>query len=59
MQLIQVNTPALAQAWIEMPLDIYKNDPMYIRPLDKDIQEVFDTEKNKLLKSIVCQSEQL
>lgn len=55
MQLIQVNTPALAQAWIEMPLDIYKNDPMYIRPLDKDIQEVFDAKKNKLLKSGECE----
>ena len=33
-----------------MPLDIYKNDPEYIRPLNKDILAVFDKEKNKAFR---------
>ncbi len=33
-----------------MPRVIYKNDPNWIRPLDKDIEAVFDPAKNKLLK---------
>lgn len=30
-----------------LPLKIYKGDPNWIRPLDKDINAVFDKEKNK------------
>ncbi len=29
---------------------MYKNDPNYIRPLDKDVNNVFDPKKNKLLR---------
>lgn len=29
---------------------MYKNDPNYIRPLDKDVNNVFDPAKNKLLR---------
>lgn len=50
MQLIEVNTPELAQEFLDVQLKLYKKDPNYIRPLDKDIHNVFDTKKNKLLK---------
>lgn len=33
-----------------MPALIYKNDPHYIRPLNKDIEEVFDEKKNKAFR---------
>jgi hypothetical protein len=28
--------------FLNVALDIYKNDPNWIRPLDKDINDVFD-----------------
>lgn len=36
--------------FLEVPLSIYKNDPNWVRPLDKDINDIFDPEKNKLFK---------
>lgn len=51
MQLIEVNTPELAQEFLMMQVRLYKKDPNYIRPLDKDIDNVFDPKKNKLLKA--------
>jgi hypothetical protein len=50
MQLIEVTTPELAQEFIMVQVNLYKKDPNYIRPLDKDIHNVFDPKKNKLLR---------
>lgn len=47
MQLIPVSNQKLAKEFLEVPLFIYQNDPNYIRPLDKDIEAVFDPKKNK------------
>lgn len=47
MQLIPVSNKKLAKEFLEVPTFIYKNDPNYIRPLDKDIEAVFDPKKNK------------
>lgn len=55
MKKILVNNLSLAQAFLEMPLAIYKNDKAYIRPLDKDIEEVFDTSKNKFFRHGECE----
>ncbi|MFT2011052.1 hypothetical protein ACMA1I_20450 [Pontibacter sp. 13R65] len=51
MQLIEVTTPKLAQDFLMVQVQLYKNDPHYIRPLDKDINNVFDPKKNKLLRN--------
>lgn len=51
MNLIEVNTPALARDFIKVNVLINQNDPNYIRPLDKDINEVFDKDKNKSFRS--------
>ncbi|WP_162053881.1 hypothetical protein [Pontibacter pamirensis] len=51
MQLIEVNTPELAQEFLMMQVRLYKKDPNYIRPLDKDVDNVFDPKKNKLLRA--------
>ena len=48
MKLIEVNTGKLARDFIEVNVELYKNDEKYIRPLDKDINEVFDESKNVL-----------
>lgn len=55
LQKVVVNTPELQQAFIKMPLALYKDDPNYIQPLDKDIREVFDREKNKYFKFGECE----
>ncbi|MEX0968341.1 MAG: hypothetical protein WD077_13985 [Bacteroidia bacterium] len=50
MKFIEVNNKATARMFLEMPVDIYKNDPKWIRPLDKDIELVFDQEQNKFFR---------
>ncbi|AKD05806.1 hypothetical protein POKO110462_08510 [Pontibacter korlensis] len=50
MKLIEVNTPELAQQFLMLQVRMYKKDPNYIRPLDKDIDNIFDPKKNKLLR---------
>lgn len=50
MQLIEITTPALAREFLQVNIELNKNNPAYIRPLDKDINEVFDPEKNKTFR---------
>lgn len=40
--------------FLEFPVRLYQHDNNYIRPLDKDIEEFFDPEKNKFFKSGAC-----
>jgi hypothetical protein len=47
MQIIEVNDRQTAKDFIRVNVEINKNDPNYIRPLDKDINETFDPKKNK------------
>jgi hypothetical protein len=47
MQLMEVTSKQLAKEFLLVNVEINKNDPNYIRPLDKDINEVFDKKKNK------------
>ncbi len=46
----EVNTPAQARQFIQVPVQLYKDDPNWIRPLDKDINDVFDEKKNKAFR---------
>ncbi|MBC7948749.1 MAG: hypothetical protein H7Y42_12750 [Chitinophagaceae bacterium] len=50
MQLIEVNDKKTAEDFIRVNVEINKNDPNYIRPLDKDIHETFDPAKNKTFR---------
>jgi hypothetical protein len=50
MQLIEVTDKQSAKEFIEVNVLLNKNDPNYIRPLDKDIQQVFDPTKNKAFR---------
>lgn len=50
MKLIPVTNAADIKQFLEVPVFINKNNPDWIRPLDKDIEEVFDKEKNKLFR---------
>ncbi len=54
MYMHEVKTEADKREFLEFPVIIYKDDPNWIRPLDKDVEEVFDPEKNKLFKQGEC-----
>ncbi len=51
MQIVSVNNISTAKLFLKLPLIIYKNDPNWIQPLDKDIEEVFDETKNKSFRN--------
>jgi len=50
MQLIEVSDSNTAKDFLEVSVQVNKNDPNYIRPLDKDINDVFDPKKNKAFR---------
>lgn len=54
MHMQEVKTDADKQAFLQVAIDIYRHDPNWIRPLDKDIDEVFSPEKNKFFKRGEC-----
>jgi hypothetical protein len=54
MQMLEVRTEADKKAFLQVAVDMYKNDRNWIRPLDKDIEEVFDPQKNKFFKRGEC-----
>jgi hypothetical protein len=47
MQLTEVTTPALSNTFLRVNNIINKDNPAYIFPLEKDVNEVFDKKKNK------------
>ena len=49
MQLVAVTTKRLRQQFLTLPVKLYRGDKNWIRPLDKDIEAVFDPKQNKLL----------
>lgn len=42
------------QQFLDLPLSIYKNDPEWVRPLNKDIEAVFNPETNKFFQHGKC-----
>lgn len=52
--LTEVITQSHAQEFLDLPLRVYADDPYWIRPLDKDIQAVFDPKKNKTFSQGRC-----
>src|SRR5437868_9770508 len=50
MQIIPVTDPKTAKEFLQTAVVLYKGDPNWIRPLDKDINEVFDPKKNKAFR---------
>jgi len=51
MQLIEVNNKQTADEFLNLPVRLYKNEKHWIRPLDKDINTVFDTKLNKYFRN--------
>ncbi|QOI96594.1 MAG: hypothetical protein HRU69_03420 [Flammeovirgaceae bacterium] len=54
MNLLEVNTPELAREFLLLPVSIYKNEPRWIRPLDKDVEGVFNKSVNKTFQHGEC-----
>src|SRR5690606_1424076 len=41
---------AEAKEFLNLPVRLYKNEPAWIRPLDADVENVFDKSKNKTFR---------
>lgn len=54
MKCIEVTTTAHAKEFLALPVKLYKNEPHWIRPLDADVESVFDEEKNKTFRHGEC-----
>lgn len=54
MKVTEVQTEKDAQDFLLLPVNIYSDDPNWIRPLDKDIEIVFDRKKNKFFRHGNC-----
>lgn len=54
MNIIQVNDKRTEKLFISMAPALYAGDPNYIRPLDSDVEAIFDPAKNTLFKSGEC-----
>src|SRR4030095_10503011 len=50
MKLVEVTTSGLSREFLEVNAVINKDSSSYIRPLNKDINQVFDTKKNKAFR---------
>jgi hypothetical protein len=54
MQIREVASGSDEKLFLQLPLQIYKDDPNYIQPLNKDIEEVFNQQKNKFFRHGQC-----
>jgi hypothetical protein len=50
MKIVLVNTPKLEKRFLQVHVEVHKNNPHFIRPLDRDILSVFDPKKNKAFR---------
>jgi hypothetical protein len=50
MHLVEVTNESSMQAFLDLPARLHGHHAAYIRPLDKDVLQVFDAGKNKYLK---------
>jgi hypothetical protein len=53
-QIVEVNNKQTRLEFLLLPVKLYKNDKSFIRPLDEDIEKVFDPDKNKLFRQGEC-----
>lgn len=54
MHLTEVTSVALAKAFIRVNVELNRVNPNYIRPLDKDVEDVFDPARNKMFRFGEC-----
>lgn len=55
MKIVEVGTSTASQkAFLQFPVRLYRNDMYWIRPLDKDVNDVFDPGINKRFENGEC-----
>jgi hypothetical protein len=54
MKIAEVTSQQQASQFLMFPVKLYKNHPYWIRPLDKDVESVFDRDKNKAFRHGEC-----
>lgn len=54
MRVQEVRSAKEIRAFLDLPKKIYKNDPHWIQALDKDIEAVFDKDKNRAFQNGHC-----
>lgn len=54
MRIVEVNDKRTSKEFLNFPVKLYKNESNWIRPLDKDIEGVFDPKVNKYFKHGQC-----
>ncbi|MGC1243093.1 MAG: hypothetical protein WA874_16000 [Chryseosolibacter sp.] len=54
MKIIEVSSAQHIREFLLLPVRLYGKETKWIRPLDKDIESVFDTEKNKTFRNGKC-----
>lgn len=52
--LVEVTDKQQEEAFIQLPVELYKGNKYWIRPLDNDIRSVFDKDKNPCFKRGEC-----
>ena len=50
MQIVEVKDQKGQRDFLRVNVELFKGEPNYIRPLDKDVEEVFDPQKNKAFR---------
>ena len=51
MRLIEVTDQQSAKEFLLLPVSLYKNEPHWIRPIDKELNNFFDQEHNKYFRN--------
>lgn len=54
MSIVEVNNKSTAKEFISLPRILYKNDPNFISPLDKEIEAIFDQKLNHYFSHGIC-----
>lgn len=54
MEITEVITRRHKKEFLQLPVKLYRNEPNWIRPLDKDIESVFDPKRNKTFRHGEC-----
>ena len=54
MHIFEVKTAEDIREFLELPMRLYRNEPNWIRPLDNDVEAVFDDKKNKTFRHGEC-----
>lgn len=54
MNLIKVETQEQSKKFLNFHISLYKNEPFWIRPIDKEIEDIFNPQKNNHFKNGEC-----